>query len=468
MKNICRRRVRLLNSETEDRRIKLIKEMKKLAHGKGIQRENLREFLQDRAPELTRALRVDVSQDEKIVRNSLESALYSLIIQVPPRVSRDPFTVEQRKTRYVVFLCTGFNLNTMPEVRNLKLSDRQEWLAMPERGPLQVAERTSRRALEDGILSLATMLSGEPFTPDQTPVVAADLAQLAGSPELGAETSQSAVRHKSWYSKRSTLSAAGVIAVMLLVGGITFAAGGFDGFNGEGKAGAPSENGAQPSSPSSTAASAKAPYELTVRTNIDEFTNFGRPMSYYFEKEIGQIPAPPAESTDCNRKHKWAHENGGVDLGQSAVQVSLYSRTDPIHILGARVEVVERLKPKPGVAISCGQGSPVEERHVMVKVNSQATIEYRPNGVLNPEPFAFEIKPGSNELLGIWALLGGSAVEEDFRSGFKWKIILSVTIDGKAQDIVIDDNGKPFVIYGEPEGTPRYRWRDGQWKKSGL
>ncbi|WP_309117987.1 hypothetical protein [Saccharothrix sp.] len=123
----------------------------------------------------------------------------------------------------------------------------------------------------------------------------------------------------------------------------------------------------------------------------------------------GFVFTPRYACTLCTGLYEWVHSNGGEDEGASSGRFSLYSMHEIIHILSARIVVVEKLSPKSGASTFCGQGSPVEVRHLAITVNETTQkIEYRPDGATGKiAPFTFEIKPDDVEMFQFKALGGG-------------------------------------------------------------
>jgi len=118
---------------------------------------------------------------------------------------------------------------------------------------------------------------------------------------------------------------------------------------------------------------------------------------------------------------------------------------------------VERLDPTSGINIPCQQGSPIEVRIISINLSGSPEITYYPEGVAKATaPFAFHIKPQDTEVFQFYAItLPGM--------GMAWRIVLTATVDGNSEDIVVDNNGKPFITYSSANDLPAYIWNRGHW-----
>ncbi|MCE6999058.1 hypothetical protein LZG04_30275 [Saccharothrix sp. S26] len=129
---------------------------------------------------------------------------------------------------------------------------------------------------------------------------------------------------------------------------------------------------------------------------------------------------------------------GGVLSSGGVVVVTVQGLTDAAVVLQeARIEVVRRDAPKPGVFLRSGCGSDQLTRYFDLDLDD-------PQPVLTPQrdstTFPFRISESEPERFSITPVVGDRLVE--------WVLRLRWTSGAHEGELVVDDNGTPFATTG--------------------
>jgi len=196
----------------------------------------------------------------------------------------------------------------------------------------------------------------------------------------------------------------------------------------------------------------REPLVISATSDTDRFNFAGAPISMKFTFPLSsmQLPPPPPSSERCTNRYTWAHSLGGEDHFSTYGQVSLYARSAGVAVLGARVEIVERLAPMARTVVGCDLGGPIDVSYLSIDLD-RAVAEYSTgSGVDDVRPFALEVAQGETEVVQFWAFSG--------TCDCRWRIILDVQVDGVVEEIAIDNDGVPFVTYASGEVRDYYQW----------
>jgi hypothetical protein len=419
----------------------LLEALKELARDLGVRREDLRSLLSGDLSELQRYLSTDLTRKPLDVRRELIDGLESYIQRLGKPGGQSSMPVNDRVDWYRGLVRVMLNMLENGDVNHLSRDGRRAVLAEKA----GVSPDTIQRRFDEALTKIVSMLEAEKQPPRPTPVK---------------------VSQKWFRSTRFRIGAAATVVIVLTVVAVTQSGDNSDKSQGEASQSSTAQESTGKAATSETLrasttgasdASQKS-YSLQVLTDADQiqFAGVMKPRGgYYFNKSITEIPRPI--STDCIGNYAWAHGMGGQDLDSTAAQFSIFARDKTIDVLGARIEVVGRLNPTSGVNIPCQQGGPIEVRIIGINLSDSPELTYYPEGVDKAAaPFAFHIKPQDTEVFQFQAItLPGM--------GMSWRIVLTATVDGNPEDIVVDNNGKPFITYSGANDLPTYIWDRDHW-----
>ncbi|MGI9000157.1 MAG: hypothetical protein ACR2GH_00665 [Pseudonocardia sp.] len=207
----------------------------------------------------------------------------------------------------------------------------------------------------------------------------------------------------------------------------------------------------------------REPLIVSANSNTDRFNFAGAPISMKFAFPVPStmLPRPPNGSPDCTNRYTWAHSIRGEDFSESYGQLSLYAHSANVAVLGARVEVVERLAPTSGAVIGCEEGGPIDVRYLYIALDTLTAEFFTGSGVDDVQPFALHLAPGETEVVQFNAFSQSCDC--------RWRLILDVQIDGTPSEVVIDNNGLPFTTYAQRDVLNYLNWDEehAQWVQAG-
>ncbi|MER7704655.1 hypothetical protein ABTX81_17400 [Kitasatospora sp. NPDC097605] len=157
-------------------------------------------------------------------------------------------------------------------------------------------------------------------------------------------------------------------------------------------------------------------------------------------------PTEPPAVTGCGDTRKWAHAQGGTDVGASPLSVSTVGNGHTVAIEQVRATIVgEPRDPMPGTIISCsaeGEGSKIEMGIDLDSPNPVALI-----GATESVSFApyftgkyLYLENQKPEILNLTVLAA--------RHSYDYVLTVEGTIDGKRRTWTLKDGNRPFHISG--------------------
>lgn len=145
---------------------KLWQDLQLLAQYEGVWRPNLLSLLEGELSELRSLLAIDVGRGLGAARRTIIASIHARVAQLVPRRSNQPLTPDQRDKQYKTVILTHFNvLPGVSALHDMNLTQRREWLAKEERGPLRISVKTGRRDFEHAIVQIEQMLTSNERRP---------------------------------------------------------------------------------------------------------------------------------------------------------------------------------------------------------------------------------------------------------------------------------------------------------------
>ncbi|MEO3787180.1 hypothetical protein ABGB12_27970 [Actinocorallia sp. B10E7] len=200
---------------------------------------------------------------------------------------------------------------------------------------------------------------------------------------------------------------------------------------------------------------AEKPVTISVETNpfkIADFADFG-----------ASVVAPPGlrnggtgPGEGCSGFTDWATAGGGIDAGISRLRVVVEARGDKqVHLVQMRVVIDEATDPADGEILICPSASATSSRALEIDLDN-------PIGKVNyynekGDPFGFVVGKDDSEVFLIEA--------KTKKHQYKWHLALSTILDGRSQEIRIDNAGRPFETTPWPTSAESWSW---DWSHSWL
>lgn len=170
------------------------------------------------------------------------------------------------------------------------------------------------------------------------------------------------------------------------------------------------------------------------------------------------------KARDCDSLFEAAKRAGAVDVGRSIHNVVLEGRTHrDVAIVDMRARILKREPMLTGARISCASAGATEAIGVGFDFDeprpTARTVKDLPSGELGGAYFA----RGNIVSLKKTEVQPFQVVGVASRDYIEWEIDARAVIDGKEQDITINNNGKPFRITGGAEGPGASKVRYGRY-----
>jgi hypothetical protein len=171
------------------------------------------------------------------------------------------------------------------------------------------------------------------------------------------------------------------------------------------------------------------------------------------------LDAALGQATDCASLFLLAKGAGAVDVGRSLYNAVLEGRTHrDVAITDMRAKILKRTSPLTGAEISCQSAGALDAIGVGFNLDE-------------PDPRARKINDFFSDLGALYfgggnvVTLRKAEVQPVQIAGFvsrdyvEWEIHARAVIDGKEEELIIDNNGEPFRLTGAPpksKGAPQY------------
>jgi hypothetical protein len=190
-------------------------------------------------------------------------------------------------------------------------------------------------------------------------------------------------------------------------------------------------------------------YTLSVNTNSSTVLIGGPNFHpYIFPQGTAKTLPPPPEGA-CSLRHEWAHTNGGQDLETTVAEFTIASQTATVVAESAELNVVDASPAEAGDVVGCHEGDIIEGRLLTIDLRRRSmAFEYwqLDGGHVKNAPFGLLIKPREAEKVRVWAKCGGS--NEACHQTYRWRLKLNLLVDGERVEMVVDNEGEPFVTAG--------------------
>lgn len=139
--------------------------LNKLADGRGIWRDDLRDLLDGELRGLKDTLRIEPDIRGSELRDRLRQHLISEIDQTTEPRPYGGMTTEDNRRRYLAVVKYCFNLTDNPKLREMELASRFRWLANEWKVTNRPSDSTVRRYLRGAIEQMASTISAPDYVP---------------------------------------------------------------------------------------------------------------------------------------------------------------------------------------------------------------------------------------------------------------------------------------------------------------
>ncbi|WP_156094331.1 hypothetical protein [Lentzea aerocolonigenes] len=202
-------------------------------------------------------------------------------------------------------------------------------------------------------------------------------------------------------------------------------------------------------------------YRVQVESDRDALVSLNKDLGnfggeYAFQKPIQDIGEPPAGLDSCDGRYKWAKAKGGIDVSATVGRVSIFAASGRnVQITGVQpVPQGQPGNPLAGSIAACpGRGG----GPTMLRVNLD-TKEAGFSDGLSEQIKSFTAIPVES----------GTTYTFDFvastqKQYWRYKLRLTMIIDGNEETVDVDNGGKPFETTA-PSNSRQYRWIEKDWK----
>lgn len=176
-----------------------------------------------------------------------------------------------------------------------------------------------------------------------------------------------------------------------------------------------------------------SPVSISVETNPNRIGGFSDlPIDLV-------LPADSRPSTGpgpgCSGFRDWARKNGGIDAGETRIQVVVKNKKKgDLLISDARAVVDRRTSPVKGIGISCPTAGEAKMRSLIINLDEPDARAHYTGG--KQSSFGFSLKEGEVETF----LITAQAKSEIY----DWHIELTVVANQRSQTSRVDDHGQNF------------------------
>lgn len=156
--------------------------------------------------------------------------------------------------------------------------------------------------------------------------------------------------------------------------------------------------------------------------------------------------------------HEWVRNLNGAAANATNLRVTLQSEIDTNVIIQGSV-LIEKASPlMPATYVSCEPGGDFAvPRNVVVDLDmNDGDWDYYVYDRPLEEPIGLSINAGEAEVIDLRVLAAAASYE--------WTIQLDLTVGGKHQNMVVDDDGAPFRTTGFPPAARMHVYQEGTWK----
>lgn len=170
-----------------------------------------------------------------------------------------------------------------------------------------------------------------------------------------------------------------------------------------------------------------------------DVSRWGGP-SYFLNKSPAEVTPPPTDAFAS--RDEWLQENGGVDAGQTYVNIVVQGSSQLAVVLtGLDVEVLRRRPPPRGIWIGPSGSSGLDRRLFTINLDAPRPAARFVDNPVTPrsEPsidFPYSVSDTDPE---VFVLIASSR-----RCDCLWRARLRWSSGGRSGAIRIDENGKPF------------------------
>lgn len=213
------------------------------------------------------------------------------------------------------------------------------------------------------------------------------------------------------------------------------------------------------------------PLEVTATTNYGQIqADFLGAPQYVVPLPPDRIDTPPGWDEGLEARQRWVEEHGGVDGGETWVQIDIRGRTSrPVLLTDLRVNMIERLPPVRGTIVSYGEfGDAILERIVQYSLTDDPpriihSVDNRwMHGAIakseaDPIDFPYRVSSSEPELFYVVGNAHHYVPQSEIDEGCEcvWTLELAYSDGAETGTITIYDNdGEPFRTTTTVEGAP--------------
>lgn len=197
-------------------------------------------------------------------------------------------------------------------------------------------------------------------------------------------------------------------------------------------------------------------YEIETLTNIDQIDAVDKPGGeYLFPVAIQDIGSPPGGLDTCTGRYLWAREKKAIDASSTLARIAITAkRGHNLQLIAVdKVPMEEPTGPSVGSMVTCGGKGGPPVRHVALDLDTGRNAYFDGEGD-EPKELNLSIDPGKTEVVDVLATTE--------RHHWSYKVKLTLLVDGKREEVLVDDDGRPFQTTGSSNAR-FYRWANEQW-----
>jgi hypothetical protein len=199
---------------------------------------------------------------------------------------------------------------------------------------------------------------------------------------------------------------------------------------------------------------AREPLSIVVRDNPATIGGFSdQPIYGVIKADVTTTGSP---GPGCTGFRDWLKLNGGVDAGETKLQITVQGRLEkPVLISEMRVKVLSKLPLITGIAVSCLPAAEANYRGIEIDLdNAPPRVKYQ----LGKKTFGFTVQSSEIETFNV--------VAKAANGHYVWVIELDVMADGKQRTLEISGPGGSFETTAR-QWTDNWEWDyQGSWSAS--